>query len=214
MSGVAVLRSLGNATAQLSPESATAAATGIKGQKTASPMTGRELRAQLRAQQPRNSELQPPQLERIELEGVRNADAESCAVAIPSKRNNATVGETSYWWSVSLPGGSSFDFCSVPELTRVEVEALYAGATVTIPAQPTDDRRTCKQCANLARDRRCLAADRGEKLGFGHGRNYHPTIDLPLRCIGFQALSADTDQRAGRERWPWLRTDTTAGSNG
>jgi hypothetical protein len=55
---VAQLRSLGNATTQLGEERATGVATGSKATDPISPMTGRELRAQLRAQLDRN---RPPQ---------------------------------------------------------------------------------------------------------------------------------------------------------
>jgi len=204
MSGVAVLRSLGNATAQLSPDGATGTATDAARETASSPMTGRELRAQLRAQQPRNTGDAAPQLERNAAGGERNADDASCAVALPSKRNAATPGERNYWWSVEPVDQPAFSFCSVPELNQSEVEALYPGAVVGIPVDHSDDRRKCSQCANLApRDQRCLAADRGEKP-WGYGPGYKPPYYVPQRCLSFRPLQDDPDQRSGSERWPGL----------
>ena len=63
-----------------------------------------------------------------------------------------------------------------------------------------DDRRTCRQCANLA-GRRCLAAWRGEIVA---NRDYEPVRDIPRRCEGYAPGADDPDTRPGRERWPEL----------
>lgn len=44
-----------------------------------------------------------------------------------------------------------------------------------------EDRRTCRQCANLA-GRRCLAAWRGEIVA---NRDYEPVRDILRRCEGY-----------------------------
>jgi hypothetical protein len=63
-----------------------------------------------------------------------------------------------------------------------------------------DDRRTCNQCANLAR-LRCLAAWRGEIVA---NRDYAPIRDIPRRCEGYMPDANDPDRRPGGERWPEL----------
>ena len=68
------------------------------------------------------------------------------------------------------------------------------------PVPIPDDRRTCKQCANLIAGR-CTAAKRGEIVA---SRHYEPIRDLPRRCEGYAPGAADTDRRPGRERWPGL----------
>lgn len=74
---------------------------------------------------------------------------------------------------------------------------------------PTDDRRTCLDCANLtATERRCLAAWRGERPS-NAGRNYHPIADLLKRCECYRPQPAEADQRKGAERWPYLLTKET-----
>lgn len=63
------LRALGDATCNFSPQGATSSATRVQpraDKPTVYPLTGRELRAQLRAQQRRNSELQRQQLREVE----------------------------------------------------------------------------------------------------------------------------------------------------
>lgn len=69
-----------------------------------------------------------------------------------------------------------------------------------------DDRRTCRQCANLAAGGRCLAAGRGELSHFA-SRKYSPVPDLPCRCAGYLPRADDPDRRPGRERWPELIAD-------
>ena len=117
-----------------------------------------------------------------------------------------------YRWRVTLPGGSPFEVCALPELTRAEMAALYPGTTLEPlpdaldePANPAelataandsraadqgDDRRSCTDCANLAkRKQRCLAAWRG-KAPEGAGRDYRPSLDLPRRCERYRPKQA------------------------
>lgn len=85
----------------------------------------------------------------------------------------------------------------IPE--RITPAEAYAVAWPTL--KTTDDqRRTCGQCANLAR-RRCLAAWRGEIVA---NRDYEPVRDIPRRCEGYAPGADDPDTRPGRERWPAL----------
>jgi hypothetical protein len=46
-----------------------------------------------------------------------------------------------------------------------------------------DDRRTCRQCANLE-GRRCMAAKRGEIVA---SPDYEPVRNIPRRCEGYAA---------------------------
>lgn len=69
---------------------------------------------------------------------------------------------------------------------------------------PQDDRRTCRQCINLARSGRCLAAARGERAATG--RHYTPPPDRLHRCDGYAPGADDPDRRGGRERWPGLQS--------
>lgn len=84
---------------------------------------------------------------------------------------------------------------SLAEFRRLVLEAEAR-------ADPTfdDDRRTCRQCANLS-GRRCLAASRGEIVA---NRDYEPVRDLPRRCEGYAPGVDDPDRRPGGERWPGL----------
>ncbi len=68
------------------------------------------------------------------------------------------------------------------------------------PAPFTDDRRTCKQCANFIAPR-CQAAKRGEMVA---GWDDEPIQDLPRRCEAYAPGADDPDRRHGRERWPEL----------
>jgi hypothetical protein len=65
-----------------------------------------------------------------------------------------------------------------------EARAYFTGRAAAELPKPDpfpDDRRTCKQCANLA-GRVCQAAKRGEIVA---NRNYEPIRDLPRRCEGY-----------------------------
>lgn len=66
------------------------------------------------------------------------------------------------------------------------------------PASFPDDRRTCRQCANLIAQR-CQAAKRGEIVA---SRNYEPIRNLPRRCESYAPSAADVDRRPGWDRWP------------
>ncbi len=75
-------------------------------------------------------------------------------------------------------------------------------ATTELPAPEAffDDRRTCKQCANLVA-RKCLAAQRGE---IAASRNYEPITYLLQRCVGYSPRPEEPDRRHGSERWRGL----------
>ena len=57
-----------------------------------------------------------------------------------------------------------------------------AATDSTEPDLFPDDRRTCRQCANLSLQGRCLAAWRGE---IAASRSYEPITDLLQRCEGY-----------------------------
>lgn len=59
-----------------------------------------------------------------------------------------------------------------------------------------DERRTCRQCRNLSRDGRCLAAWRGEL--YGVSRELEPIDDMLQRCPSYAPGPDDPDQREGR----------------
>lgn len=133
-------------------------------------------------------------------------------VAVATSAND----EAARRWQVRYPGVGPMEVIFAPEATHAEVAALYPGARIdalpddakranapAIVAAATDDRRTCRQCANLTAGGRCLAALRGE-LSYVAGRNYSPMPDLPCRCAGYLPRPVDPDQRPGQERWPGI----------
>jgi hypothetical protein len=65
---------------------------------------------------------------------------------------------------------------------------------------PPDTRCTCRQCRNLARNGRCLAAGRGE-LSLTSSQ-YEPFQDRLERCGGYLPTADEPDQRPGNERYP------------
>lgn len=69
-----------------------------------------------------------------------------------------------------------------------------------------DDRRACRDCANLSPIGRCLAAARGNR-GTDAGRSGFPIDDLLRRCAGFAPGADDSDRRPGAERWPGMVED-------
>lgn len=75
-----------------------------------------------------------------------------------------------------------------------------AVAELPNPTPCTDDRRTCKQCANLSAGA-CNAAKNGELFG---SKNYQPESTRPRRCEAYQPGPDDPDRRHGGERWPGL----------
>jgi hypothetical protein len=80
---------------------------------------------------------------------------------------------------------------------------LQAANDPAIAARP-DDRRRCDQCRRLNDEGLCLAAFRGESLGFVVPRVYHPVATLPQHCAGYSPFLNDPDQRPARDRWPSL----------
>lgn len=84
---------------------------------------------------------------------------------------------------------------------RARRELLQWAGESLAPHTFADDRRTCAQCANLTWRGRCLAAQRGEIFASPH---FEPVPDIAQRCAGYLPGPDDTDQRPGRERWPWL----------
>jgi hypothetical protein len=74
-----------------------------------------------------------------------------------------------------------------------------------------DDRRTCRQCCELAPGGECQAARRGDVPQVS--RIYRPDPDLRHRCWGYQPQTADHDQRTGRDRWPGLMLEVDIGAN-
>jgi hypothetical protein len=102
---------LAGATAQPPYEGAPDTATLAVARGAVSPLTGAQLRAQLRAQHPRNS---PAQLH----------DGGTAAVA-PLAPQSAH-----YRWRVILADHTAFEVCCLPELTLTEMRELYPGTTV------------------------------------------------------------------------------------
>ncbi len=121
-------------------------------------------------------------------------------------RELAANDEPRYWWRVEGydcgQGPIGFDFCSLPELTRAEVERRYPGATALEPG-PSDNRRTCRQCRRLSDRGQCRASDAGIRL-VGCGPLHSPAADVPRRCEGYLPRPDDADERPGIERWPAL----------
>jgi len=136
-----------------------------------------------------------------------------------------------HWW-IHFPDREPLEVIFAPEQTHSVVLALYPMAVAAEPIPdvlpepvisrpvplPTDDRRTCQQCANLdhqrGRDgfRRCAAARRGE-LPYIASRDYSPVPDVPKRCEGFAPMPDDPDRRTDRERWPELIPNATPEGN-
>jgi hypothetical protein len=59
-----------------------------------------------------------------------------------------------------------------------------------------DNRRTCRQCANL-RAGICTGQSNG-------GRLYRPQVDTLFRCEWYEPGPDDADRRPAAERWPGL----------
>jgi hypothetical protein len=92
--------------------------------------------------------------------------------------------------------------------TDREARAYFLGRAGEVPgADAWDDRRTCTQCANLAKSGRCLAAARGELVATA--RDYRPPPDRLHRCERYAPGADDPDRRPGRERWPRLTEPRT-----
>lgn len=95
-----------------------------------------------------------------------------------------------------------------PDAALTCFQALVAEREDVHARAPTDDgMRPCVACANLSGKAQCMAASRGEPLGWGMtaARAYFPIMtDRPQRCAGFLPLVSDPDQRSGAERWAWM----------
>ena len=69
-----------------------------------------------------------------------------------------------------------------------------------------DDRITCLECRELARNGDCLAAR--ERRREDVGERYGPAdVDLPRRCEHFLPREGHLDERSGRERFPALAAE-------
>ena len=92
---------------------------------------------------------------------------------------------------------------SSPDGQRSALVGDHAHATHALrdatEAALADDRRTCRQCLNLARNGRCLAAGRGEIPMTS--RQYAPDPDQWQRCIGYAPGADDSNQRPGDKRY-------------
>lgn len=78
--------------------------------------------------------------------------------------------------------------CADPEAALTCWRTL-AAAMQPAPPLLADDRRTCRQCRNLASNGRCLAAARRELPHIASSR-YEPVPDLPRRCEAFTPRSS------------------------
>lgn len=79
-----------------------------------------------------------------------------------------------------------------------DARAYFAGraASVGPAADPfPDDRRSCRQCANLSQQGRCMAAWRDE---IAASRSYTPIRDLPRRCECYILGADKLDTRHGQ----------------
>lgn len=81
-----------------------------------------------------------------------------------------------------------------------------SGPSRSLFSRDGDDRRTCRDCANLSPIGRCLAAARGNR-DTDAGRSGFPIDDLLRRCAGYAPGPDDPDRRPGGERWPVMVAD-------
>jgi hypothetical protein len=118
VSQVAGCAPLAGATAQRPQDRRNRPATAGDVQPAVSPMTGRELRAQLRAQQASKY-----------LPVTSNSEPLKVATCLPELPH--------YRWRVFLADGTPFEVCCLPELTAAEMRELYPGVTITtLPDAP------------------------------------------------------------------------------
>lgn len=90
------------------------------------------------------------------------------------------------------------------ETKAIRARAREASPYTSAPLaerNPGDDRRTCRDCANLSGTGRCLSAWRGNPP-VGAGREYHPVNDILQTCEWYAPRPDEPDQRSGAERWP------------
>lgn len=153
-------------------------------------------------------------------EGVATV-ARIATVAVATPTNEKTADAVTSWaWLLHFADREPLEVYCNPDASHAGILERYPDALAAEPipertmqpATETDDdswptlkttddqRRTCGQCANLAR-RRCLAAWRGEIVA---SRDYEPVRDLPRRCEGYAPGVDDPDRRPGGERWPGL----------
>ena len=115
------------------------------------------------------------------------------------------------WWILHGPDDWRLHSFS-PPASLVEVQGWYPGTvevepettpTPPVPVTlPPDDRRTCRQCRNLARNGRCMAAGAGRLPMTGN--LYEPDQAALQRCAGYAPGADDPDRRPGKERYPGL----------
>ncbi len=90
-----------------------------------------------------------------------------------------------------LPEGAFVGFGSgLPPVVQEKRDARRRGETLP------DNRRTCRQCANL-RAGICTGQSNGGKL-------YRPQVDTLVRCEWYEPGPDDADRRPAAERWPGL----------
>ena len=75
-----------------------------------------------------------------------------------------------------------------------------AVAELPKPDQFPDDRRTCRQCANLTYSGVCSVASPGGVVSATRG--YRPVADLLQRCETYVPRASTPDRRYSREHWP------------
>lgn len=95
------------------------------------------------------------------------------------------------------------DWLGDPEAIEASLRKLveyYRPQPVSFP----DERRTCRQCANL-RSQVCGIAQPDSIVSARRG--YEPWLVL-LRCPGYAPLSNESDQRCGTQRWPGLSRES------
>ena len=103
---------LANATRNSGDKSATGGATSDRSKMPGSPMTGAQLRAQLRAQQGHNNELREAQL--LSHQVLRDSDRLDT--------------RPPYRWLVLWPSGDAREICCLPEQTASALVQCYPGA--------------------------------------------------------------------------------------
>lgn len=175
------------------------------------------LLSRLREKQTRNLATAIPATPATQPKGEAATVARIATVAVANPTNEKTADTVSSWgWLLHFADREPLEVYCHPDAAHAGILERYPDALAAEPIpersapayevewpEPelsTDDRRTCRQCANLA-GRRCLAAWRGEIVA---SRDYEPVRDIPRRCEGYAPGAGDPDTRPGRERWPGL----------
>ena len=78
---------------------------------------------------------------------------------------------------------------------------IWMTGTVPQPVNFSDDRRFCTQCANLKKNGRCRAAQRGEIIV---SRHHEPTQTILCGCEGYMPGTDNSDRLPDREHWSGL----------